>query len=155
MTDKKKLSFDERLHVVKHCLDHGLDYKGTAIRFGISYNQVYSWTKKYQERGENGLIDKRGIRKKPDEMTSEELEIYEEKQKQKDQLKKEQEEELIGALSPYLNDKRTLQQKKYELIRRYHDERGWSILWMCSLFKIGRSSYYKWNHARKRRAREE
>lgn len=56
----KKTTEKERLKMVKYCLSHERDYKGTAEKFGVSYGQIYSWTKKYVSLGEAGLSDKRG-----------------------------------------------------------------------------------------------
>lgn len=35
----------------------------------MSYQQIYSWVRKYKEKGVDGLIDKRGKRKPLEEMT--------------------------------------------------------------------------------------
>lgn len=59
----KKTTEKERLKIVQYCLSHEKDYKGAAEKFGVSYAQVYSWTKKYGSRGAAGLADKRGHRK--------------------------------------------------------------------------------------------
>ena len=49
---------------MKYCLEHNRDYKGTANKYDVSYYQVYSWLKKYEISGEDGLLDKRGHHKK-------------------------------------------------------------------------------------------
>ena len=59
----KKTTERERLKIVKYCLSHEKNYKRTAEKFGVSYGQVYSWTKKYGIRGAAGLADKRGHHK--------------------------------------------------------------------------------------------
>lgn len=64
----RKTTQEERKEIVDHCISHNNDYKGTAVKFGVSYSQVYSWTKKYHESGEKGLEDKRGHRKSDDEV---------------------------------------------------------------------------------------
>jgi transposase len=38
-------------------------------KFGVSYQQIYSWVRKYNDKGAGGLIDKRGKRKPESEMT--------------------------------------------------------------------------------------
>ena len=60
---RRKTTLEERKEIVDYCISHNNDYKGTASRFDVSYSQVYSWVKKYQENGEAGLEDKRGHRK--------------------------------------------------------------------------------------------
>ncbi len=53
-------TYEERLEIVKYVLAHENDYKGAAKQFDVSYANVYSWTKKYKEKGELGLQDNRG-----------------------------------------------------------------------------------------------
>ena len=48
--------------------EHGRDYKGTASVYNVSYSQVYSWVKKYDVNGEEGLTDRRGRHKTDDEV---------------------------------------------------------------------------------------
>lgn len=64
----RKTTLDERKEIVEHCIKHGRDYKGTASMYDVSYNQVYSWVKKYDANGEESLIDKRGRHKADDEV---------------------------------------------------------------------------------------
>jgi transposase-like protein len=65
---KRKTTFEERKEIVEYCLNHNRDYKGTASRYDVSYSQIYSWVKKYDAHGEDGLIDKRGHHKADDEV---------------------------------------------------------------------------------------
>lgn len=67
---RRKTTIEERKEIVEYCLTHDRDYKGTASIFAVSYNQVYSWVKKYDVAGEEGLTDKRG-RQKTDEEADE------------------------------------------------------------------------------------
>ena len=53
---------------MKYCIEHGRDYKGTANIYDVSYSQVYSWVKKYDSNGEDGLKDRRGQHKTDDEV---------------------------------------------------------------------------------------
>ena len=53
---------------MKYCIEHGRDYKGTASVYNVSYSQVYSWVKKYDVNGEEGLTDRRGRHKTDDEV---------------------------------------------------------------------------------------
>jgi len=69
MTKRRKTSFDERLEIVKYCLEHQRDIKNTAFLYKCSYSQVRSWVIKYEENGEEGLVDKRGKRKKEEELS--------------------------------------------------------------------------------------
>ncbi len=65
---RRKTTIEECKEIVDYCIGHNRDYKGTASIYGVSYNQVYSWVKKYNERGEEGLTDKRGSHKTDDEV---------------------------------------------------------------------------------------
>lgn len=69
---RRKTTFEERKEIVDYCINHNRNYKGTAAKFDVSYSQVYSWVKKYDVNGEDGLTDRRGYHKTDDEV--EELE---------------------------------------------------------------------------------
>ena len=65
---RRKTTLDERKEITEYCILHNYDYKNTAEKFSVSYAQVYSWVRKYNEKGEEGLIDKRGHHKSDDEV---------------------------------------------------------------------------------------
>ena len=65
---RRKTTIEERKEIVKYCIEHGRDYKGTASVYNVSYSQVYSWVKKYDVNGEEGLTDRRGRHKADDEV---------------------------------------------------------------------------------------
>ncbi len=65
---RRKTTIEERKEIVEYCITHNRDYKGTASIYNISYNQIYTWVKKYDAYGEEGLIDKRGRHKTDDEV---------------------------------------------------------------------------------------
>ena len=65
---RRKTTIEERKEIVKYCIEHGRDYKGTASVYNVSYSQVYSWVKKYDVNGEEGLTDRRGRHKTDDEV---------------------------------------------------------------------------------------
>lgn len=54
----RKTTFDERLKIVKYCLDHDQQYKLAADKYNIPYANVFHWTKKYLEEGEIALTYK-------------------------------------------------------------------------------------------------
>jgi len=68
MTKGRTTTIDERIEIVSHCISKGKDYAATIEKHGVSYQQIYSWVNKYEEKGIDGLIDKRGKRKPFDEM---------------------------------------------------------------------------------------
>ena len=65
---RKKTTKEEREEIVRYCLEHGKDYKGTAAKYEVSYSQIYQWVRHYEEQGEAGLEDRRGKRKSDDEV---------------------------------------------------------------------------------------
>ena len=65
---RRKTTIEEKKEIVKYCLEHNRNYKESASIYEVSYNQVYSWVKKYDDKGENGLLDKRGHHKTDDEV---------------------------------------------------------------------------------------
>jgi transposase-like protein len=62
MTKGRDTTAEERIEIVKACITSGNDYGGTALKYQVSYQQVYTWMKKYREMGEAGLEDRRGHR---------------------------------------------------------------------------------------------
>ena len=60
---RRKTTIEERKEIVKYCIEHNRDYKGTASLYDVSYTQVYSWVRKYDADGEDALVDKRGHHK--------------------------------------------------------------------------------------------
>ena len=71
MTTSRKTTKEERLQIVRECISHVCNYGESAIRHGVSYQQVYGWVKRYRELGEAGLEDRRGRRKADQEPRSE------------------------------------------------------------------------------------
>ena len=73
MTKGRITTLDERIEIVKWCLDHDRSIKDTASHFECSYAQVRTWLLKYEEFGEEGLIDKRGKPKEEKDLSELEL----------------------------------------------------------------------------------
>ena len=67
MTKCRKVTQEEKLEIVKYCLEHDLNYIQTCKIYDVTYPNVYNWIKKYKKYGEEGLSDKRG-RHKSDEV---------------------------------------------------------------------------------------
>ena len=65
---RRKTTIKERKEIVNYCIEHGRDYKNTASLYNVSYSQVYTWVRKYDRDGEEGLTDKRGRHKTDDEV---------------------------------------------------------------------------------------
>lgn len=69
MTKGRKTTFEERVIIVKYCIEHNHNYNQTAKEFQISYQQARNYTVKYETDGVEGLRDRRGKRKSEEEMT--------------------------------------------------------------------------------------
>ena len=84
---RRKTTLEERKEIVEYCIAHDRNYKGAASKYGVSYSQVYSWVRKYDALGTDGLTDKRGCRK-----TDEEVEELERIRRENLRLKRQLEE---------------------------------------------------------------
>ena len=71
MTQGRKTTKEERVEMVKDCLESGRNYSEIALKYGVSYSQIRSWTLRYEELGIAGLEDRRGKRKKDQEPRTE------------------------------------------------------------------------------------
>ena len=71
MTTSRKTTKEERIRIVKDCLANKCNYGETAVKYNVSYQQVYTWVKRFRELGEEGLDDRRGKRKAAQEPRSE------------------------------------------------------------------------------------
>ena len=69
MTNGRKTTFEERIEIVRFCIENQQDYNQASQQFQVSYQQVYSWTNKYLKSGIDALQDRRGKRKMEEEMT--------------------------------------------------------------------------------------
>ena len=65
---RRKTTIEERKTIVEYCITHNRNYKETASLYDVSYSQVYDWVRKYDVKGEDGLVDKRGHHKTDDEL---------------------------------------------------------------------------------------
>ena len=64
MKEARPTTVEERIQIAKDCIANSGNYGETALKYNVSYQQVYQWTKKYKEMGAPGLEDRRGKRKK-------------------------------------------------------------------------------------------
>lgn len=77
---------EERVRIARECLANGRNYGETAIRYNVSYQQVYGWVNRYVELGEAGLEDRRGKRKAAQAPRSREEELQIEIEKLRHEL---------------------------------------------------------------------
>ena len=104
MADTLKTTLEERIEIVKYCLEHNRNIKETASHFGCNYAQLYQWVKKYDKLGEEGLVDKRGKRKQEEELSD-----IEKANRRIKQLEREKEE----------------LERKYELLKKAEQRERW------------------------------
>ena len=71
MKTSRTTTKEERVQIVRECIANGCNYGETAIKHNVSYQQVYSWVKRFKDLGEAGLEDRRGRRKVDQEPRSE------------------------------------------------------------------------------------
>lgn len=71
MTKGRKTTLEERLEIAQACLANGKNYQETAAQYGVSYQQVYQWVRKFEQGGEEALQDRRGRTKPAEERTPE------------------------------------------------------------------------------------
>ena len=64
MSKARSTTQEERIQIAKDSLASGKNYGEMAIKYNVSYQQVRTWTLRYEELGDAGLEDRRGKRKK-------------------------------------------------------------------------------------------
>lgn len=69
MTKGRVTTYEERIEIVSFCIENDKNYAQAIEKYGVSYQQIYAWVRKYEEHGAEGLADKRGKRKDISEMT--------------------------------------------------------------------------------------
>ena len=69
MAKGRKTTYDEKIEIVAFCIENNLNYQLTSDKFKVSYQQVYTWVRKYKSYGQEALIDNRGKSKPFDEMS--------------------------------------------------------------------------------------
>ncbi len=71
MKTSRTTTKEERVQIAQECIANGCNYGECAIKYNVSYQQVYGWVKRFKELGESGLEDRRGRRKAGQEPRSE------------------------------------------------------------------------------------
>ena len=73
MKQGRSTTQEERVQIAKDCIASGRNYGEMALKYQVSYQQVRTWTLRFEKMGETGLQDRRGRRKK-DQVPRTELE---------------------------------------------------------------------------------
>ncbi|MDU4882538.1 helix-turn-helix domain-containing protein [uncultured Clostridium sp.] len=72
MTKGRKTTYEERIEIISFCIANSHNYNLTSNKFNVSYQQVYTWVKKYNKDGYNSLVDRRGKNKAFEELSESE-----------------------------------------------------------------------------------
>ncbi len=99
MTKARKTTFDERIDIVKFCIANDKDYGLTMEKFNVSYQQIYLWVRKYQDKGIDGLVDRRGKTKPETEMSEIEKLKLQNKMLEADKMRLEMEVNVLKKLT--------------------------------------------------------
>lgn len=98
MTKGRKTTWEERKQIVLDCINNGKDFKRTSEIYEVSYQQVYQWVKKYENGGEDALLDKRGKQKTEDELSPEEKNKLEMKRLERENERLKAENQFLKKL---------------------------------------------------------
>jgi len=98
MTSGRITNLEERIEAVQFCIYHDKDYKATIDKYGVSYQQIYAWVRKYEEQGVTGLKDRRGKRKEVASMNEGERHKAELRLKEAENKRLQIENELLKKL---------------------------------------------------------
>lgn len=139
-------NYEGQIKAVEYCLAHERNYALTAEHFGVTYQQVYGWVRKYCAAGLERLAgryeaagSKRITEKKikSDGLELEmELALY----------RKLQQHRPHGDDAPDFSGVR--HRMEYRIIKELHEEKGWPIYKLCAALGINRTAYYKWLNRR-------
>lgn len=56
MIKARKTTLDERIEIVGFCIANNFNYELTSDKYNVSYNQIYTWVKKYKQNGEEMIL---------------------------------------------------------------------------------------------------
>ncbi len=139
---------EERIQIVKDCIASGKNCGEMALKYKVSYQQIRTWTLRFEELGEAGLEDRRGRRKNDQEPRTE----LEQAQIEIEQLKhklylSEMENTLLKKIGRD-REERCLSQVRqghiYKAIKECYLDEKYPIEVSCRLLHVARSAYNKW-----------
>ena len=134
MTKGRKTTYNERVEIVAFCIENNDNYQLTSNKYKVSYQQVYTWVRKYKENGYESLRDNRGKRKNIDQMSETEklnaqIRLLEAKNKQ---LEMENNFLKIGGSRKETIKNSLAKQTIYIAIKELSVE-GYPVLVLCNL----------------------
>ena len=98
MAKGRKTTMEERIKIVSHCILNNKDYGKTIEKYGVSYQQIYNWVRKYEKDGLDSLADRRGKRRDETSMTEVEKLRAQLKLKEAENLRLQMENDLLKKL---------------------------------------------------------
>ena len=72
MKKGRKTTYQERIEIAQYTIANELNYAQAIEKYDVSYQQVYSWVKKYQQHGEGAIKDNRRRNRLSEFLTEEE-----------------------------------------------------------------------------------
>lgn len=99
MKKGRKVTLEEKITIVSECIAQNKDYGKIIGQYGVSYQQIYNWVRKYEAQGIEGLRDRRGKRKPPSEMSETEQLQAQIKLKDAENRRLQMENDLLKKLS--------------------------------------------------------
>ncbi|MGE6556760.1 IS3 family transposase [Exiguobacterium artemiae] len=147
MTKGRTTTFEERVQAVMDCIQNGKDYQNIMKTHRVSYQQIYSWVRKFEKDGMDALTDRRGRQKPVAELTDTErfaLELKRlEKENERLRMEKRFPKKVRGDREEVTLSQIRLQDK-YEAIQSSVEQFGYPIIALCHLADVSRAAYYKW-----------
>ncbi len=70
MTKDRTSTYNEHIDIVKYCIEYDKNYAKIVEKFQITYQEIYSWIKKYENNGVKTLLDNHGKRKLRSDMSA-------------------------------------------------------------------------------------
>lgn len=98
MAKGRKTTLEERTEIVSYCIANNKDYGKTIEQYGVSYQQIYGWVRKYEKEGADGLADRRGKAKDASYMSEVEKLRAQLKLKEAENLRLQMENDLLKKL---------------------------------------------------------
>lgn len=98
MTKGRSTTLEERIEIVGYCIANNKDYGKTVEQYGVSYQQIYGWVRKYEKDGPDALVDRRGKGKDESSMTELEKLQAQLKLKEAENLRLQMENDLLKKL---------------------------------------------------------
>lgn len=147
MTKGKSTTWQERIKITEYCIAHNKDYQKTIDAYNVSYQQIYSWVRKYEDGGINALKDGRGRIKAESELTPEELQklamkkLEAENKKLLGEIRNIYEE--VGGIYGYRRILLTLNRRLGRRLNHKRIYRLMRLMGLKSVIRIKRKSYVK------------